>query len=79
MSIKKAINNPKLLQLITAILTAVLGYFGYEKVQSAPNDVAVEITVPDPIAQPEHAHKNWLPIIKSEVDKAQKKHNSEYH
>jgi hypothetical protein len=58
--------------IITSILTAVLGYFGWEQVsQSTGTDVDIEIHTPEA----EHTHKNWQPAI----DKSKKEHEDEYH
>ena len=82
MTVKQIANNPKLWQLLTTVLTAVLGYYGYEQVQQAqPADVDVEVIVPEQTTVPEHSHglikhshpqhehRDWTPVIKSEIDK----------
>lgn len=71
MNIKEKINNPKLWQAITTILTAIIGYFGYEQVvqnQAQAPDVDVEVIVQEPIV---HKHKK-LKELAIEVRKNKK-------
>lgn len=81
MNLKEKIDNPRLWQLITSILTAVLGYFGYQQIEHRAPDVDVEVVVPgsEVHSHPQHAHKDWLPVIDAELEKARKNHSNAYH
>ena len=82
MNLRRQVNNPKVWQLITGVLTAVLSYFGYEQVasQAAP-DVDVEVIVPEQTthSHPGHKHKDWLPVIRAEIEKAKQEHTQAHH
>ena len=82
MSLKQQINNPKLWQLLTTLLTAVLGYFGYEQViQGSTPSVDVEVVVHDQTEHTHatHPHVDWKPVIQDEIDKARRAHITEHH
>ena len=73
-------------QTITAIalplIGAVAGYFGYQPIQEKinPPEVTVDVHVPeDTHSHPSHKHKDWLPVIKAEIEKARAKHELEDH
>jgi len=74
--------KPTLKEVIIAalpIITGITGYQFYEPIQelkSPPADVNIELTVPE---SNEHTHKNWLPVIRQEIEKAQRAHISEEH
>jgi len=57
--------------ILTAIITAVAGYFGYEQVTSGGADVDVEVHVPEQ----NHTHRNWH----MDINRALSDHVDEYH
>ena len=73
-TVKEKINNPKLWQLITTVLTAVLGYFGYAEVSKQSSDVNVQFVAPEVPApvknehtHDQHRHKNWQKPIEQRM------------
>jgi hypothetical protein len=77
MNIKQIANSPKLWQTLTGVLTAVLSYFGYVQVADNKTDVNVEVVSPD--KPHSHEQRDWLPVIRAEVEKARKSHSDAYH
>jgi hypothetical protein len=77
MSIK--LNHPKLIAIIAPIVTLLAGYFGYTPVQElrGGHDVIVEVNVPK--HEDQHAHTDWLPVIKAELVKARTNHERIHH
>lgn len=80
MNLKQVIDNPKIWQTITTILTAVLGYFGYVQVagNTAPApEVNIEVAAPTPSQH--HTHKDWTDAIERADKKREEAHKDRFH
>jgi hypothetical protein len=56
--------------IITAVITAVMGFFGYHQVEQRLESPSVDIEIHTP-----EAEQNWQHAI----DKSKKEHEDEYH
>ena len=76
--------KPQIVAIIMPILTLAAGYFGYQPIQELKEPQGVEVHVDAPVGIPQHSHpappqKDWLPVIKQEIEKAKIEHSNLHH
>ena len=83
--LKAVLYNPKLWRVLLVSILTFLGYSEAVRIIEAPVLTPAENVEPPPVevktrhVPVKHAHKDWLPVIRSELEKARDTHNDEHH
>ena len=79
------LTKQQVIAIVTPFITLAAGYLGFEPIQqlkSPPStDVNIEVIAPGSSehTHQQHNHRDWLPVIQHEIEKAKRVHIKEHH